>query len=116
MSRTHELKTTPNYFHAVERGDKTFEIRRNDRDFQTGDTLVLKEWDPAWSQPMPLQMPGVYPAPPSPPPAPGRYTGAAVVAIVTYTLHGSIAGLADGFCIMGLGSIDKIILADETPE
>lgn len=43
---THEVKVWPEYFDAIKRGDKTFEIRRNDRDYQVGDTLILKEFDP----------------------------------------------------------------------
>lgn len=42
---THELKVEPSYFEAVLSGDKTFEIRLNDRGFQKGDTVVLKEYD-----------------------------------------------------------------------
>lgn len=42
----HRLKTWPGFFTAVRDGDKTFELRRNDRDFQTGDLLLLQEWDP----------------------------------------------------------------------
>lgn len=37
----HVLKTVEPYFSAVLSGEKTFEIRRNDRGFQKGDTLVL---------------------------------------------------------------------------
>lgn len=42
----HELKTWPKYFEAVATGNKKFEIRKNDRDFQVGDILILKEFDP----------------------------------------------------------------------
>jgi len=40
---THKLKLPEPYFSAVFSGDKTFEVRRNDRGYQRGDTLVL--WD-----------------------------------------------------------------------
>lgn len=42
----HELKTWPEYFEEVVKGNKTFEIRLNDRNFQVGDILELKEYDP----------------------------------------------------------------------
>lgn len=42
----HELKIKPEYFAAIYFGEKTFEIRNNaDRNFQVGDTLLLKAWD-----------------------------------------------------------------------
>lgn len=44
--RTHRLKTWPQYFRAVKRGEKRFEVRRNDRDFRVGDRLELVEFDP----------------------------------------------------------------------
>ncbi|WP_273767336.1 ASCH/PUA domain-containing protein [Aeromonas hydrophila] len=42
----HELKIRPEYLSAVHSGEKTFEIRNNaDRNFQVGDTLLIKAWD-----------------------------------------------------------------------
>lgn len=41
----HKLKTWPNYWDAVARGDKTFEVRRDDRGFQRGDVLVLQKYE-----------------------------------------------------------------------
>ena len=41
----HGLKIRPKYFDAVRSGEKTFELRRNDRDFRVGDYLALNEWD-----------------------------------------------------------------------
>jgi hypothetical protein len=43
----HELKTWPIYFDAVSFGGKSFEVRRDDRPFETGDTVRLREWDEA---------------------------------------------------------------------
>lgn len=42
----HDLKATPADYGAVVSGDKTFVVRRNDRDFRVGDTLRLHEWIP----------------------------------------------------------------------
>lgn len=42
----HELKIWPRFFAAVKDGSKTFEYRKNDRGFQKGDLVVLKEYDP----------------------------------------------------------------------
>lgn len=41
----HVLKTWPAPFEAVWRGDKTFEVRLDDRCYQKGDTFTLREWD-----------------------------------------------------------------------
>ena len=41
----HELKILPNYFADVISGKKTFEIRKFDRPFHSGDLLALNEYD-----------------------------------------------------------------------
>lgn len=46
MKRTHEIKIWPQYYFRVANGSKTFEIRENDRDYQSGDKVILREWDP----------------------------------------------------------------------
>lgn len=38
---THTLKTVEPYFSQVLSGEKTFEVRRNDRAYQRGDELIL---------------------------------------------------------------------------
>lgn len=40
----HNLKSLPEYFRAVLEGTKTFEIRKNDRNFKEGDFVILQEW------------------------------------------------------------------------
>lgn len=41
----HELKILPEYYDAVANGIKTFEIRKDDRNYKVGDTLRLREFD-----------------------------------------------------------------------
>ena len=45
MKQTHELKIMPEYFEAIVKGEKTFEVRYNDRNFAKGDILLLREHD-----------------------------------------------------------------------
>lgn len=42
----HELKIWPDFFDPVANGTKRFEMRMNDRNFQVGDKLLLREWNP----------------------------------------------------------------------
>ena len=37
--KLHELKIKEEYWNAILRGDKTFELRKNDRDYQVGDLI-----------------------------------------------------------------------------
>ncbi|EJK2102347.1 DUF3850 domain-containing protein [Vibrio cholerae] len=39
----HQLKIKSEHLEAIIRGDKTFEIRKNDRDFKVGDRVMLIE-------------------------------------------------------------------------
>ena len=41
----HRLKTLPRYYQPIIEERKPFEIRNNDRNFQTGDSVILNEWD-----------------------------------------------------------------------
>jgi ASC-1-like (ASCH) protein len=77
---THHLKTWPEYFDAIARGDKNFEVRYNDRDFQVGDVLVLQEWKPETE----------------------LFTGKELSRIVTYVLPGDNFGITLNYCVMGL--------------
>lgn len=46
MTQTHTLKIWPAFYEPVLNGTKTFEFRENDRGFQKGDMVVLREFDP----------------------------------------------------------------------
>jgi hypothetical protein len=79
--RTHYLKCLPDSFRTSKLGVKPFELRRNDRNFQVDDVLVLQEYDPTEK----------------------RYTGEHLFWAVTYVLNGpSPHGLAADHCILGL--------------
>ena len=42
--KIHKLKLNAKYYEDSERGIKTFEIRKNDRDYKIGDVLELREY------------------------------------------------------------------------
>ena len=56
----HELKIWPMYYERVKNGSKTFEVRKNDRNFQMGDTVTLKEFDPEATNPTDSTVPKGY--------------------------------------------------------
>lgn len=78
-TKTHELKTWPEYFKAVWDGKKTFELRKNDRDFNVGDDLMLIEYCPKKLV----------------------NTGSFLAVKITYILQGGNFGLEDGYVILG---------------
>lgn len=89
--RTHELKTWPTYFEAILRGEKRFELRKNDRDFGVGDVLRLQEFDPGKTNAHEWH----------------KYTDREIWARVTYIKHGGEMGLEAGHCIMNFEVIEK---------
>ncbi len=89
----HRLKTWPNFFEAVWKGLKPFEVRKNDRDFQVGDTLLLLEWVPKGNV--------------------GWVTGREIRTRVTYVLRDPQWGLKDGFVVLGLARQMKLRGAKE---
>jgi len=79
MSRQHHyLKTEAEYFQAVERGEKKFELRKNDRDFKKYDMLYLEET------------------------VKGEKTGRKLLPVeIQYVLKDCLKyGLCDGYCIL----------------
>lgn len=44
MSTIHTLKIAPGHFSSVMAGDKKAELRLNDRNFKSGDFILLREW------------------------------------------------------------------------
>jgi hypothetical protein len=44
--KEHNLKVWPGFYDALESGEKTFELRHDDRGYRAGDVLLLREWSP----------------------------------------------------------------------
>ena len=42
----HEVKSWPEYFTPISYGYRFHELRRNDRNYKTGDYMLLREFDP----------------------------------------------------------------------
>jgi len=45
MKKHHDVKILPIYYDLVREGRKTFELRINDRDYKSADTITLHEWE-----------------------------------------------------------------------
>ena len=77
--QTHELKILPKYFEDVLYGRKRFELRKDDRGFEVGDWIRLREWED------------------------GKYTGRVYYVLITYILRDVPEyGLKEGYCILGI--------------
>jgi hypothetical protein len=82
IRRTHELAIWPACFAAVSAGTKPFDVRRNDRDFQVGDALLLCELNPDTHE----------------------YTGQTLLRWVSHVLPGGTFGIEPDWCVLGLGN------------
>ena len=76
----HKLKIMSKYYEAILLGKKTFEVRKDDRPYSEGDTLLLQE----------IVSPNGC-----------GYTGREMTVDVTYILRDSDY-VKDGYCIMGI--------------
>jgi hypothetical protein len=81
--KVHELKIYTEYFVLIHSGLKPWEIRKDDRDFEKGDELVLKEYDKSELQ----------------------FTGRFLHRKIDYVLKGGKFGLEEGYVIMSLSKI-----------
>lgn len=79
--RTHHLKCWPQYFQAVKIGAKTFEVRKNDRDYQVDDEIHLREWSQDKQE----------------------YTGDDLWFVVSYVLK-HCAFVQEGYAVLGLST------------
>lgn len=81
-NKIHTLKIVQPFFDAVASGEKTVELRKDDRGYGEGDILVLREYDPAAD----------------------TYSGKQVERRVTHIVRGG-EWLADGYCAMSIREI-----------
>ena len=87
----HNLKVWAPYFEELSTGSKTFEARKNDRNFKVGDTLRLLEFNPKTQ----------------------LHTGRALFATVSYMLEGGQFGIMKGFVVMGLTMLQNKLKSEE---
>ena len=87
----HELKTHPQFFSMIVAGTKTFEVRKDDRDFKLGDELLLKEYTP-----MGFYGDGVND---------GKYSGRILHRRIDYILKGGQFGIEKGYAVLAISSL-----------
>lgn len=82
--KVHDVKLGATFFDDVKTGRKTFELRKNDRGYKEGDTIVLHEYKN------------------------GATTGRTITKKIVYMLE-DFTGLEDGYCILGLGEVEETL-------
>lgn len=82
-AKVHKLKVLSQFYEALETGEKTFELRKDDRGFKAGDFLLLQEWDSKTG-----------------------YSGRSVKRLVTYLLAGH-PWLAKDYVAMALSPFEQ---------
>lgn len=86
QKKTYELKTWPAFFQLTWVGEKTFEYRKDDRGFQVGDVLRLREWDPRTK----------------------RYTLRVMSVLVTLIVRGEdVPGMPSGYVVMQTEAVES---------
>jgi hypothetical protein len=85
MVKQHILKTWLEEFKDIKSGRKPFDFRKNDRDFQLGDTVISAEYNQHSK----------------------KFTGEKHEARITYLIKGGKFGIPEGYCIMALKEINK---------
>lgn len=90
---THELKSWPAQFQMMWTGRKRAEFRRDDRHYEVGDRLDLREWDPDL----------------------GRYTGFRLTARVTHLVRGPELEVPLGFVVLSIEVLDADVLPHASP-
>lgn len=83
--KVHHIKVESKFWDRVKIGVKPWEVRLNDRDYQTGDQVVLREWSPIKKE----------------------FTEEYKLYNITYLLQGKQYGLKKGYCIFTLESTTK---------
>lgn len=76
---THNLKIVPEFFSLIVSGQKTCEVRYNDREYREGDILLLREYD-YWNR---------------------SYTGRSILCRVTHILDSPVY-CKHGFVVMSI--------------
>lgn len=91
----HELKTLVPYFEAMKRGEKNFEVRRDDRGFQRGDIVLLQRYGESWvnkkMEYLDARDFGVH-----------RSEAETLRRRITYVLTGGQFGIEPGYVVLGL--------------